>query len=33
LDLEKAKLLRNKELTNIVVVGYESSHKKSSIGE
>ena len=28
LDLEKAKLLRNKELTNIVVVGYESSHKK-----
>ncbi|WP_288369578.1 hypothetical protein [uncultured Algoriphagus sp.] len=33
LDLEKAKLLRNKELTNIVVVGYESSHKKSLIGE
>lgn len=33
LDLEKAKLLRNKELTNIVVVGYKSSHKKSLIGE
>lgn len=33
LDLEKAKLLRNKELTNIVVVGYESSHKNSLIGE